>query len=251
MRIAVVGGTGLVGKFVVDAVRSAGHEPVVISRSSGVDVTTGAGLEVALTGASAVIDVSNVTTLNKKTSVTFFESASQNLLAAASATGVSHLVALSIVGVDRVDFGYYAGKLRQESLVLGGPVPASVLRATQFHEFAGQLLERSGGPFAFVPRMKSQPIAAREVADALVDLAVGPPVGLAPELAGPEPLEMTAMVRQLLRARGSRRRVVPLWIPGAAGHGMTGGGLLPRGAGPRGKKTFGEWLAEVEPARRP
>lgn len=249
MRIAVVGGTGLVGKFVVDAVRAAGHAPAVISRSSGVDVT-GTGLEPALAGASAVIDVSNVTTLNKKTSIAFFEAASRNLIAASEAAGVSHLVALSIVGVDRVDFGYYAGKLRQESLVLAGSVPSSVLRATQFREFAGQLLERSGGPIAFVPRMKSQPIAAQEVAVALVELALGSPVGLAPELAGPEPLQMVSMVRQLLRARGSRRIVVPLWIPGAAGRGMTGGGLLPLGDGPRGHQTFGEWLGEVEPARQ-
>ncbi|MCW2917057.1 MAG: hypothetical protein JWN52_5125 [Actinomycetia bacterium] len=250
MRIAVAGGTGWVGKFVVDAVRAAGHEPTVISRSNGVDITTGSGLVDVLQETSAVIDVSNLTTTSKSKSVAFFEAGTRNLLAAGQAAGVSHHVALSIVGVDRVGFGYYIGKRRQEELVLAGSVPASILRATQFHEFAAQILERGGGPFALVPRMASQPIAAREVAQALVGLAAREPVGMAPELAGPEQLEMTDLARQILRARGGHRVVVPLRLPGAAGRAMAEGALLPTGPGPRGKQTFSQWLAGADGVSR-
>ena len=243
MRIAVVGGTGRVGKPVVEAVRARGHEPVVLSRSTGVDVTTGAGLAGALDGTPVVIDVSNVATIGRKKSVAFFAAAIGNLVQAGLRAGVSHLVVLSIVGVDRVDLGYYAGKRRQEELALSGRIPASVLRATQFHEFAAQLLERQHGPVALVPRMRSQPVAAREVAGALVDLALGEPAGMAPELAGPEPLEMTDMVRRYLHAHAGRRPVVPMRVPGKAGRTMATGALLPTGPGPRGTQTFGEWLA--------
>jgi uncharacterized protein YbjT (DUF2867 family) len=243
MELAVVGGTGLVGRLVAEAARAAGHRPVVLARSTGVDVTTGAGLDDALQGAEVVIDVSNLTTIRRRQSVAFFEAGTRQLLAAGQRAGVRHHVALSIVGIDRVDLGYYDGKRRQEALVLAGDVPGSVVRATQFHEFAAQLLARSGGPVGFVPRMLTQPIAAREVADLLVDLAAGNPVGMAPDVAGPEQLEMVDMVRRLLRARGSRRVVVPVRLPGAVGRAMATGGLLPSGPGPRNGQTFGEWLA--------
>lgn len=251
MRIAVAGGTGVVGRFVVEAVRAAGHTPVVLARSTGVDLTTGAGLDQALEGADAVVDVSNVTTTSRARAVAFFEAATGNLLAAEAEAGVAHHVALSIVGVDRVGLGYYHGKLAQEALVLrggSGGVPGSVLRATQFHEFAAQMLER-GGPFALAPRMLTQPVAAREVAAALVGLAAGEPVGLAPDLAGPEQQQMSDMVRRLLRARGERRLLIPVRFPGAVGRAMVHGGLLPTGPGPRGLGTFDEWLAADAVAR--
>jgi uncharacterized protein YbjT (DUF2867 family) len=127
--------------------------------------------------------------------------------------------------------------------VLAGGVPASILRATQFHEFAAQVLDQARGPFAPVPRMPSQPVAAREVAQALVELAVGQPAGMAAELAGPEPLEMTSLARRVLRARGSRRVVLPVRLPGAAGRAIAGGALLPSDPGPRGQQTFSQWLS--------
>jgi uncharacterized protein YbjT (DUF2867 family) len=245
MRIAVAGGTGVVGRLVVDAVTRHGHEPVVLARSTGVDLTSGNGLDEALSGVTRLIDVTNITTTKRSDAVAFFEAATQHLLDAGKRSGIEHHVALSIVGIDRVDFGYYIGKRRQEELVLAGPVPASVLRATQFHEFAAQLIERSAvGPFVLVPTMLSQPIAAHEVAAALVELVLGAPVGMAPELAGPEPLQMTTMVRRVLRARNSRRVVVPLRLPTAVGRAMASGGQLPLHDGPRGRQTFGEWLSE-------
>lgn len=243
MRIVVAGGTGVVGRHVVAAAAAAGHEPVVLTRSRGVDVSTGQGLDAALAGADAVIDVTNVTTTSRRRSVAFFTAATEHLLSAGQRTGVGHHVALSIVGIDRVDFGYYEGKRVQEELVLAGPVPASVLRATQFHEFAGQVLARSRGPVALVPRMLVQPVAAREVAGALVTLATGPAVGLAPELAGPHVHELVDLARELAAVSGQRRPLVPVRLPGATGRAMASGGLLPTGPGPRGQQAFAAWLA--------
>lgn len=246
MRIAVAGGTGLIGRMVCDAVAAGGDEAVVLARSVGVDVVTGDGLDAALVGVDAVIDVTNVTTLRRSESLSFFEAATTNLLAAEQRTGVAHHVLLSIVGVDRVDWGYYAGKVRQEELCAASSVPTTVLRATQFHEFADQMLAR-GGPVALVPTMLSRPVAAREVAAELVRLAHGQAQGLAPEMAGPEDLEMPDMVRRLLRSRGRRTPVIGIRLPGAAGRGMARGGLLPEHDGPRGRETFAQWLTAGQP----
>jgi uncharacterized protein YbjT (DUF2867 family) len=244
MRVAVAGGTGVVGKYVVEALGAKGHEPVALARGTGVDLVTGAGLDAALDGVDAVIDVANISTMRAAASVAWFDAATTHLLSAAARASVGHVVALSIVGVHRVDLGYYQGKRRQEALLLapGAAVPTTVLRATQFHEFAGQLLSRARGPIAVVPKMRSQPVAAREVGTALVDLAIGPALGLAPELAGPRPETIAAMARRQLRAIGSRRPVLPVPIPGGAGRQAAGGGLLPTEPGPRGAQTFEQWL---------
>jgi uncharacterized protein YbjT (DUF2867 family) len=248
MLIAVAGGTGLIGKMVVEAVRANGDTPVVLARSAGVDLTTGEGLDARLAGVSAVIDVSNVVTYSGRKSVAFFATATANLLAAGERAGVGHHVALSIVGVDKVGLGYYRGKRRQEELVLAGPVPGTVLRATQFHEFAAQMLAR-GGPVAIAPRMVSQPVAAREVAEALARISRDSPAGLAPDMAGPHTEYMPDMVRRVAKARGMRRIVVPVWLPGPVGKAMTDGSLLPSADGPRGTQTFSQWLAADGAAR--
>ncbi|WP_151483191.1 SDR family oxidoreductase [Streptomyces albicerus] len=244
MRIAVAGGTGLVGRFVVEELAAAGHEPVVLARSRGVDLVSGAGLDAAMAGVEAVVDVSNLQTTSAKKSISFFESSAHNLLGAGARVGVRHHVVLSIVGIERVGFGYYQGKLRQEEVVKAGPVPWTVLRATQFHEFAQQVLGQVPGPLAVVPRMRIQPVAAREVAQHLVALVLAPPQGMAPELAGPRVEELVDMARRLLRAQGRRRLLVPVRFPGATGRAMAGGGQLPTGPGARGTQTFDEWLAQ-------
>ncbi|HEV7206416.1 MAG TPA: NAD-dependent epimerase/dehydratase family protein [Jatrophihabitans sp.] len=249
MRVAVVGGTGVVGRYVVPALRAAGHEPVVVARSLGVDVTTGAGLDAALERADGVVNVSNVTTASRKAAVAFFEAATTSLLDAGFRAGVRHHVILSIVGIDRVDLGYYAGKRRQEQLALDSGRPVTILRATQFHEFAEQTLDRfAKGPLAVVPRMRTQPVAAREVAGALAALVAAEPVGLAPELAGPEVRELPDLVRAVLQARARPERVLAFRLPGRAGRAMVDGGLLPSGDGPRGTQTFDQWLRATAPA---
>ena len=176
-------------------------------------------------GVDAVVDTTNVATQKRAVAESFFGGVTRTLLAAEAAAGVGHHVVLSIVGIDDVDTGYYAGKRLQERLVAEGPVPWSVLRATQFHEFAEQALGFVRiGPFSLVPRMLTQPVAAREVAEALVDLAGAGPVGRAPELAGPEQHQLVDLAREVAPRLG---RVVPVRMPGAAGRAMRSGALLP------------------------
>ncbi|MEV8435954.1 NAD(P)H-binding protein [Actinosynnema sp. NPDC051121] len=188
MRIAVVGGTGAAGRRVVEEVTRTGHEPVVLSRATGVDLLSGAGLDAAPAGAEAVVDVSNPPDWRRPDGLErFFTEGTWHLLEASARTGARHLVVLSIVGSDVVDPDYYAGKRRQEALVAAGPVPWTVLRATQFFEFAAQVLAGATGPVALVPPMLSQPVSTADVAARLVESAVGAPHGLADPAAGRGP----------------------------------------------------------------
>jgi uncharacterized protein YbjT (DUF2867 family) len=244
-KIAVAGGTGLVGRYVVAVLRARGHEPVVLARSTGVDLTTGAGLDRALDGCAAVVDVSNVTTTRRAVAEAFFDAATTHLVDAAARAGAGHLVALSIVGIDDVDLGYYAGKRRQEQVVRAGAVPWTVLRATQFHEFAGQYAGGLRGPVVVVPSMLSRPVAAQEVADRLVGLATGLPLGDTTPIAGPATLRLADMVRGWCRATGRRALVVPVRLPGAAGRAAAGGALVPAAPFDAGTRTFGEYLSTL------
>src|SRR5579863_791148 len=242
MKVAVAGGTGVAGRWAVEAVRADGHEAIVISRSSGADLVTGEGLEAALAGVDAVIDATNTTSSGRRASSEFFEATARTLTRTAALAGVRHIVALSIIGLDRVPYGYYQGKLRQEQVLAESPVPVSILRAAQFHEFAGQYLATMRGPVVVVPRWRAQPVAAREVGAALATIAAGDPVGLS-ELAGPREEIMADMIRQVVRARGDRRLVVSVRVPGAAGRAMAAGGGLPDRPGLRGTQTFADWVA--------
>ncbi len=243
MKIAVAGGTGVVGRWAVEAVRADGHEAIVIARSVGLDLVTGDGLDVALAGVDTVIDATNVASSGKRRSSEFFEATARTLMRTAVAAGVRHIVALSIIGIDRVPYGYYRGKLRQEEILRESPVPVSILRAAQFHEFAGQYLATMPGPVVFVPRWRAQPVAAREVGTALATIAAGDPVAMS-ELAGPREEIMADMIRQVVRARGDRRLVVSARLPGAVGKAMAAGGGLPDQPGLRGMQTFAHWLTE-------
>ncbi|WP_137295136.1 SDR family oxidoreductase [Nocardioides dongxiaopingii] len=246
MKLAVAGATGVVGTHVVDVARERGHEAVALARSVGVDLTSGAGLVERLAGVDAVVDVTSTASQRRAVAEAFFGGVTTNLIDAGQRAGVGHHVALSIVGIDDVPSGYYRGKLLQERLLAAGAQPWSVLRATQFHEFAEQALHLAAvGPFSFVPRMLSQPVAAREVAEALVDLAEAGPSGRVPDLAGPERLDVPSLSRRLVRARGLGRRVVGVRLPGAAGRAMRSGALTPGSDGPRGRTTFAEWLAST------
>ncbi len=242
MRIAVAGGTGVAGREIVAQLEAAGHEPVILARAAGVDIVKPSGLDAALVGVSVVIDASNCATQSKRKALAFFTAETQNLLAAEERAGVRHHVVLSIVGIDRVELGYYAGKRRQEELALAGPIPCSVMRATQFHDFAGQMLGRVPGPVALMPKMRVAPIAVTEVAAAIVVLAAQAPVGMAPQIAGPQEELLADLARRLLKQQGSRRKVLAVRLPGAAGRAVATGALLPTENGPRGHQTFAQWL---------
>jgi uncharacterized protein YbjT (DUF2867 family) len=244
MRVAIAGGTGLVGRLVAEDAQSRGHEVVVLSRSEGIDLTTGEGAIRALDGADAVIDVLSTVTLKAQASIAFFERTSRTLLDAERDAGVPHHVALSIVGVDRAPFDYYAGKLTQERLVEAGHIPWTILRATQFHEFAAQMYERAAvGPLHLAPRMRTQPIAAVEVAGRLVDLAEAPAQGRVRDLAGPREESLVDMIRRYARSRGGRGWIPAVSIPGDFGRAQRDGSLLPDDDADRGRTTFSEWLS--------
>jgi len=242
VKIAVAGGTGTVGRHVVDAARQRGHDVVVLARARGVDVTTGTGLHDALDGVDAVIDVANRTTLSARAARRFFQTATAHLLEAERAQGVGHHVALSIVGIDEIDASYYSGKLAQEHAVARGPVPYTIARAAQFHEFAGQLLGAMRGPVAVLPRTLMRPVAAREVGAHLVSVAEGGPAGRATDLVGPRDEELVDLARRQLAHDGIRRSVWGLRFPGAYGRGLASGSLRGTGSRIEGTITFDEWL---------
>ncbi|GAB3601619.1 SDR family oxidoreductase [Microbacterium tumbae] len=242
-RIAVAGGTGAVGRHVVGAAQSAGHEVVVLARSTGVDLIGGKGLTAALEGVDAVIDVSSIGTLSAKASVDFFETATRDLLAAEKEAGVRHHVALSIVGAADADSGYYAGKAAQERILMAEPDGWSILRATQFHEFAAQMVDRGAVlGVIVVPKMLSQPVSASEVAVELVAIAEGAPRGLARDLGGPMPERMADMVRRYLRRIGRRTPVLEVRLPGPMGRTSADGSLLAGSDAKLGSETFERWL---------
>ena len=251
MRIAVVGGTGLVGRSTVEALTDAGHEPVVVARSRGVDVTSGEGLDAALDGVGAVIDVTNTTATDTTAARTFFEAVTAQLLSAEQRAGVGHHIVLSIVGVDLVEGNaHYAGKRRQEELVRAGAVGFTIVRATQFHEFAemvvGWTRERDA---ATVPPLLVQPVAVADVARVLAEVAAGPPQGRVLDLAGPELQDLVDMARRATRARGDAVRLVPSWRGGPFGPEMAGEVLLPGSGARLTPTTFDAWLAANHPTR--
>jgi uncharacterized protein YbjT (DUF2867 family) len=244
VRIAIAGATGVVGRYTVLAAQTGGHDVVAMSRATGVDLITGVGLASAVSGADVVIDTSNVATSKRTVATDFFVRSARNLQSAAHAAGVTQLVVLSIVGIDRVPgFAYYDAKVIQEREMLNGPVPVSIVRATQFHEFAGQLLARlSVGPVAFLPAMPVQPVAARTVGELLVAVAGGAVRASISEVAGPERLNLISAARRTARQRRVRRLIVPVWIPGAPGRALREGALLATSASPIAGPGFAEWL---------
>jgi uncharacterized protein YbjT (DUF2867 family) len=243
MRIVIAGATGNVGRHVVNEGRRRGHDVVALSRASGQDVTTGQGLPAAMAGADVVIDVSSQMIMNTKKAVAFFTDATRHLLAAERAAGVGHHVALSIVGIDGLDTGYNAGKLAQERLVSESEVPWTLQRATQFHEFAGQVVAQSSvGPIALVPKMLLRPVAAREVAERLLDLAEAGPAGRVQDFVGPREETLIGMVRKTFAHDGIKRRPISAVLPGKYWRAARAGALRGTSDSVQGRLTFDQWL---------
>lgn len=246
MKIAIAGGTGKVGKHVVAVARERGHDVVVLARSEGVDLTTGAGLADNIAGSDAVVDALSVSTQSDQESIDFFSATTRALLDAETRAGVPHHVALSIVGIDRAPFGYYAGKVAQEELVAAGSVPWTIVRATQFHEFAEQMYARAKvGPLHVALRMRTQPVAAREVAAYLIDRAEAAPAGRSPDFAGPQEESLVDMIRSYARAVGHRAWIPAMSLPGDFGRAQRDGRLLPGADAILGTQTFAEWVATL------
>ncbi|MGY5057462.1 SDR family oxidoreductase [Streptomyces sp. 900105755] len=209
MRFAVIGGTGLIGSQVVKALNAAGHEAVPHSQSTGVDVITGQGLDEALTGADVVVNLTNSPTFDDA-SLAFFRTSMDNLLAAAEGAGVGHFVILSIVGTDRVpEMDYYRAKTLQEKILADGPIPYSIVRATQFMDFMDAVLSwTADADTVRLPVTPIQPIASGDVADAVAEVAAGPPLNGIRNIAGPEIFPLDELGRITLSRKGDPRTVV-------------------------------------------
>ncbi|MEU8275010.1 SDR family oxidoreductase [Microbispora bryophytorum] len=243
MKIAVIGGTGLIGSRVVDILNTRGHEAVPHSTSTGVDLLSGRGLPEALAGADVVVNLTKPRTFDDA-SPAFFRKTMDNLLAGAEAAGVGHAVILSIVGAELVPGSvYYRAKVLQEDLLKAGPVPYSIVRSTQFFEFIGTVLSWTSDEHTVrLPATLMQPIAADEVARAVADVSGGAPLRGTLDIAGPEVLALDELGRITLAARGAHRTVVTDDSAGmyaaASGHALVAkDGAVIAGT------TYREWLA--------
>lgn len=209
MKISVIGGTGLIGSQVVKNLNAAGHEAVPHSKSTGVDIISGQGLDEAVTGADVVVNLTNSPTFDEA-SLAFFQTSMDNLLTAAHKGGVGHFVILSIVGVEQVpELDYYKAKVLQEKLLAAGPIPYSIVRATQFMEFMDAAMSwTADADTVRLPATPIQPIASRDVAAAVADVAAGPPLDGIRNIAGPDVFPLDELGRFTLSRKGDSRTVV-------------------------------------------
>ena len=249
MKIVVIGGSGLIGKKLVNNLRQHGHEVVAASPSSGVNTLTGEGLAEALVGARVVVDVANSPSFEDKAALDFFETGGRNLLAAEAAAGVGHHVALSVVGTDRLlASGYFRAKMAQEKLIKASKIPYTIVRATQFFEFVGGIAQSATeGQTVRLPPALMQPIVSDDVAAALADIAVKEPLNGTVELAGPEAIRLDELVRRFLSANRDARTVTTDVHAGYFGTVVNDQSLTP-GDNPRlGPTRFEDWLSRSIP----
>jgi uncharacterized protein YbjT (DUF2867 family) len=247
MKIVVIGGSGLIGKKLVNDLRQRGHEVVAASRSTGVNTLTGEGLTDAIKETHVVVDVANAPSWEDNEVLAFFETSGRNLLAAEVVARVGHHVALSVVGTEGLlASGYFRAKMAQESLIKASKVPYTIVRATQFFEFVGGIAESaSDGQTVRLPPALMQPIASDDVAAALADVAVANPRNRTIELAGPEMIQMDNLVRRFLVAKGDTRKVIT--DPHAQYFGVAVNDVsLTPGDSPRiGSTRFEDWLSRT------
>src|SRR5215831_18648729 len=246
MKIVVMGGSGLIGSKVVTKLRERGHEALAASPTSGVNMVTGQGLAAALEGASVVVDVSNSPSFDGAAALEFFQTSTGNLLAAESAAGVGHHVALSVVGADRLpDSGYMRAKVAQEKLIEDSPIPYSIVHATQFFEFIGRIADdaTSGTTVRLAPVL-IQPMAAEDVAGALADVVVGPPVNGIIEVAGPQQFRLDELVRSTLRERHDPREVITDPEATYFGAALQERTLVPADDARLAETSFDDWLKQ-------
>lgn len=254
-KIAVAGATGRLGRHVVDVLTERGYDVTAFSRANGVDLESGTGLDAALAGVDVVIDASSTPSADQQVATEFFTRSARNLHAAGARAGVERIVAVSIIGIDGALAGYNAAKLAHEQQLLKGALPVQILRAAQFHEFV-EMMVRWGTreTVAELPRMRTQLVAARTVAETLVELAANPMPAEDipfPEIAGPRAETMAAAASALVAARGDILRVVEVSDPTDPDREQfENGALLPSPHATLAGPSFAEWIAEFARAPR-
>ena len=246
MKLVIIGGTGLIGSKVVTRLREDGHEAVPASPDTGVNTLTGQGLADALHGAAVVVDVSNSPSFEQTAVMEFFTRSTRNLLEFATAAGVKHYVALSVVGTERIpDSPYLRAKNAQEMLIRAGGIAFSIIHATQFFEFVKRIAdEASDGTTVRLPPVLIQPMAADDVASAVVRVAVGAPLNGMVEVAGPQQFRFDALIRRGLNARNDSREVVVDPHARYFGAELAERSLIPSDGARLGEIRFEDWLGQ-------
>jgi uncharacterized protein YbjT (DUF2867 family) len=243
MKIVVIGGTGLIGSKTVAILRQGGHEVLAASPNGGVNTITGEGVNEAVAGAQVVIDLANSPSFEDKAVLEFFETSGRNLLAAEAAASVRHHVALSIVGIDRSDNGYFRAKVAQEKLIGASSIPYTIIRSTQFMEFLGGIADSSAdGKTVRLPPVLFQPIAADDVAASVAEVALAPPRNGTVEIAGPGRAPFNEIVARYLEAVGDPREVVRDPEARYWGGRVEERSLVPLGEARLGRIGLDEWL---------
>jgi uncharacterized protein YbjT (DUF2867 family) len=244
MKIVVIGGTGLIGSKLVTKLREHGHDAVAAAPNTGVNTLTGEGLEEVLDGASVVVDVSNAPSWEDAAVMKFFDTSTRNLLNYEAAEGVGHHVALSVVGTDRLlESGYFRAKLAQENLIKASSIPYSIIRATQFFEFAKGIADSGAdGGKVRLPAALIQPMAADDVAAAIGRIAVGAPVNGTVEVGGPEQFRLYEFVQRGLAASKDPREVVADPHARYFGLELSERALIPGDGARIGETSFEDWL---------
>jgi uncharacterized protein YbjT (DUF2867 family) len=243
MKIVVIGGTGLIGSKTVAILRQRGHEVVAAAPQNGINTITGEGVKAAVAGAQVVVDLANSPSFEDKAVLEFFETSGRNLFPAETAAGVRHHVALSIVGIDRTDNGYFRAKVAQEKLIKASGLPYTIIRSTQFLEFLGGIADSSAdGNTVRLPTCLFQPIAAQDVASRVAEVALAAPRNGIVEIAGPERAPFNEIVARYLKAVGDSRKVVSDPEARYWGGRVEERSLVPLGEARLGRISFDEWL---------
>ena len=250
MKIVVVGGTGLIGSRLVSEIAEHGHTVVAASRATGVNSFTGEGLADALTGANVVVDVSNSSYTDEEGAREFFTTSTLNLLTYGAAAGVTHHVALSVVGTDRLaasERGYFRAKFEQEKLITSSTMPYTIVHATQFFEFLGSIAEdATHGDLVRVSRARVQPMAADDVAAAVGRVAASAPTNGIVEFAGPDVFTLDELVTRRLAAQHDGRSVVADPLARYFGNNLALDELLPGAGAVIAPTRFDDWLASAD-----
>lgn len=245
MNVVIIGGTGLIGTKLCALLQQAGHRVTAASPSSGVNAVTGEGLAEVMAGTDVVVDVTNSPSFEDEAVMHFFQSSTRNLLTAEAAAGVRHHVALSVVGSERLpDSGYFRAKVAQESLIQGGSVPYTIVRATQFFEFLTSIAHGSTrGQAVHLSPARIQPMAAADVAQALAEVVGQPALNGKREITGPQAFRLDELIRRVLQARHDTREVVTDADEPYFGTRLTDASLTAGANAWTGKTTLEHWLA--------